>query len=262
MLFSRKTLKKMLAVLIGLVMVGGGWMYIEKSTISGAPPYGEPEETVPDTDPYQWIRDWKRPEGPAKIALQAGHWKAEEVPDELERLRSNTGSSGGGKWEWEVNLEIAEATAEMLRSEGVEVEILPATIPPRYWADVFVAIHADGNLNRSVAGFKVAAPWRDWSGKANKLAQNLDNEYQKVTKMVRDPNISRNMRGYYAFAWWRYEHALHPMTTAAIIETGFLTNAGDRRIIVARPEVAAEGIVNGIIKFLGTENLIDPAGEV
>lgn len=249
-------MRKIFGLVVGVILVVVGVLFFENSMISGAPPYGEPEEEVPDTDPYSWLKDWKRPEGPAKVALQAGHWKAEEVPDELEKLRSNTGSSGGGKWEWEVNLTIAQLTVEQLRAKGIEVEILPATVPPKYWADVFVAIHADGNLNRSVSGYKVAAPWRDFSGKANELAGYIDAEYGTATKLVKDPNISRNMRGYYAFAWWRYDHALHPMTAGVIVETGFLTNAGDRRIIVTNPEISAEGIARGILKFLENQNLI------
>ena len=242
--------KWILPILLVLSAVGFGYSMFH-STVSGAPPYGEALEDVPtETDPYAWINEWKRPDGPPKVALQAGHWKAVEVPDELEKLRSNTGSSGGGKWEWEVNLTIANLVMERLKTRGIEAEILPATIPPRYWADVFVSIHADGNLNRSVSGYKVAAPWRDWTGKAQELADLIDSEYALSTDMIKDPNITRNMRGYYAFSWWRYEHSLHPKTTAVIIETGFLTNASDRKIIVSNPEKAAEGITNGVIKFL------------
>lgn len=245
-----------------VVSAAGLFVAISIRQISGAPPYGETLEEVPDiSDPYDWIRNWQRPEGSARVALQAGHFKSAEVPEELERLRSNTGSSGGGKWEWEVNLEIANLTAEILRSKGIETEILPATIPPRYWADVFVAIHADGNLNRSVSGFKVAAPWRDWSGNAGQLAQIMDENYYQATGMARDPNISRNMRGYYAFSWWRYDHALHPKTTSVIIETGFLTNFGDRKIIVDNPQVAARGIANGVMEYLAEADLWSDPGE-
>jgi N-acetylmuramoyl-L-alanine amidase len=39
------------------------------------------------------------------------------------------------------------------------------------------------------------------------------------------------------------------MTIAAIIETGFLTNAGDREVIMKQPERVARGIVNAIAAF-------------
>jgi hypothetical protein len=226
----------------------------EEST--GAPPYGEPETEVPNLDPYSYLRDWTRPEGPAKVALQVGHWNSSELPEELARIRGNTGSSGGGKWEWEVNKSIAEETAKILREEGIVVELLQATIPPKYWADVFVAIHADGSTDRSISGYKFAAPWRDFTGNANELVSILERKYEERTNLEKDPNITRNMRGYYAFSWWRYEHAVHPMTTAVIAETGFLTNRSDQKLLINTPEVPAKAIADGIIEYLKNEELL------
>jgi hypothetical protein len=57
------------------------------------------------------------------------------------------------------------------------------------------------------------------------------------------------MRNYYAFNYRRYEHALHPSTIGVIIETGFLTSARDRRVIVNDPERAARGIVDAVVAF-------------
>ena len=57
------------------------------------------------------------------------------------------------------------------------------------------------------------------------------------------------MRNYYAFNFRRYEHALHPMTIAVIIETGFLTGSRDRQVIVNDPERAARGIVEAVVAF-------------
>lgn len=86
--------------------------------------------------------------------------------------------------------------------------------------------------------------------------QNLEGEYEKATGLIRDPNITRNMRGYYAFAWWRYEHAIHPMTTATIAETGFLSNTSDQALLIRQPEIAAAGLANGIEKFLRETELL------
>ena len=202
------------------------------------------------------LADWKRPEGPPHIALQAGHWKNSELPDEFKRLREQGGgASGGGKKEWEVNLAIAQETKKMLEEEGFEVEILPATIPPSYWADVFVAIHADGSSDSATSGFKVASSWRDFTGKADELVSLLEEEYVNSTDMNLDPNVTRNMKGYYAFSWWRYEHALHPMTTAVIIETGFLTNSHDRQMLINTPQKPAQAIADSIVVFLAKERL-------
>ncbi len=245
--------------LLGMVVAWRGYgLVVEFGKLnSGAPPYGVAEEEVPeDLDPYAWIREWERPEGPAKVALQVGHWKNDDFPEELARLRNNDGASGGGKSEWEVNLAIAEEVKKLLEPVGIEVEILPATVPPKYWADVFVAIHADGNVDSSVRGYKFAGPWRDFSKKSEELVEILNESYEEVTGFVRDPNISRNMRGYYAFSWWRFEHAIHPMTIAVIAETGFLSNYYDRLVIVDQPELAARGIAEGLVKFLEREELI------
>lgn len=225
--------------------------------VSGAPPYEITDDSGSfDIDDYSSFLNWKRPEGPAKVALQVGHWKTDEAPEEQKRLRGNTGASGGGKSEWEVNMAIAEATSEVLKEKGIEVEILPTTIPPDYWADVFVSIHADGNTDPGKSGFKTAAPRRDMTGKADNLLEMVERNYEKATDLEKDPSVTRNMRGYYAFGWWRYDHSIHPMTTAIILETGFLSSPSDRRLIVDQPEVSAQGLADGIIEYLTSEKLI------
>lgn len=222
----------------------------------GAPPYGESEESAPDYGMFSWMNEWKRPNVNTKVALQVGHWKNNEFPEELSKLQGNTGAKGDGKLEWEVNLEIVKKTAELLNNKGINVEILPATVPPGYWADVFIAVHADGNTDTNKSGFKAAAPWRDFTGNADSLLASIEKEYKKATGLVKDDNITRNMRGYYAFSWWKYEHAIHPMTPAVILETGYLTNPEDRKIIVNQPEISARGLVNGITSYLETQNLL------
>jgi hypothetical protein len=231
-----------------------------RNSISGAPPDGIPESEVPPLDLWQeMVMNWTRPAGPAKVALQVGHWKNDEIPNELERLRGNTGASGGGHTEVSVNLAIAEKTAVLLRAKGVEVDIIPSTVPPDYWSDAFIAIHADGSTDRSVSGFKIARPWRDLTGRADDLVSILEKEYQDATKLRIDPNITRNMRGYYAFAWWRYDHSIHPMTPAVIVETGFITNANDRKIIVGKQDVVSQALADGITNFLIKHELLADA---
>ncbi len=191
-----------------------------------------------------------RPE-PLRVALQAGHWKAGEAPNELSGLRDNGGTRGGGKNEWEVNLEIAELAGSLLEKAGYEVDVLPATVPERYQADAFVAIHADGNNDASVAGYRVGSPRRDATQRAAELAEVLAQAYGEATGIRRLPVATRRMRGYYAFRYNRYRHAIHPSTVGVIIETGFLTSPVDRRVIVDDPARAAQGIFEGVTRFLG-----------
>lgn len=225
--------------------------------MEGAPPFDEADDQDPDLGRFNWLRDWQRPEGPPKVGLQVGHWQHEDLPDELERLRNSNGSSGGGKSEWEVNLAIAETIKEILEEKGITADLLPSTVPPQYWADVFVAIHADGSTDPGKSGFKAATPRHNLTGKADRLLDFIETEYEKATSLPKDPNVTRNMRGYYAFAWWRYEHAVHPMAASVIVETGFLTSPADRRLIVNHPERSAQGLAEGIVKFLESENLLE-----
>lgn len=220
---------------------------------SGAPPYGIPEEKVPDITLSP--DELKRPDGPVRVGLQVGHWKNDELPEELSKLRDNDGAYGGGKWEWEVNYKIASLTAELLRKKGITVDILPATVPVKYRADVFVAIHADDNPDKSKSGYKFSGPWRDVTGKADTLVGILEKKYEAATGLKKDDNITKNMRGYYAFSWWRFEHAIHPSTVGVIAETGFLSNKSDQRLLIYSPQISAKAISEGISEYL-TSNIL------
>lgn len=254
-------MKKLLIVLLVLVTLG----FVSYRTSffglgiagGGAPPYLIEDLEPPEGDLYDWLRNWARPDGPPRVGLQVGHWKNEELPEELSRLIGSTGSSGGGKSEAEVALAIAELTKKRLEERGITVDLIPATVPPQYWADAFVSIHADGNVDWRTRGYKAASPRRDFSKNAKKLEDHIEEEYQKATGLPYDPNVSRNMRGYYAFAWWRYDHAVHPMTASVILETGFLTNPTDRELLINSPEVSANGLAHGILRFLESEGLLN-----
>jgi N-acetylmuramoyl-L-alanine amidase len=150
-----------------------------------------------------------------------------------------------------VNLAIAERVARQLRDAGVTVDLLPATVPARYDADALVAIHADDGGGSNERGWKIAASWRS-SPASRSLRDTLAQAYGLAVDMPEDRyGVSFNMRGYYAFSWTRYDHAAAPSTPAAIIETGFLTSAADRQVIVDDPERVARGISMGIMAFLG-----------
>jgi N-acetylmuramoyl-L-alanine amidase len=190
------------------------------------------------------------PPGPKRVGLQAGHWKTEQTPPELAGLQH--GASGGGKQEWEVNLDIATRAARLLEAEGVGVDILPTTVPPRYRAHVFVSIHADGDPAGRARGFKIARPgFSSISETDDRLVQALYAAYDAVTRLPRDDeNITNRMRYYYAFNSRRYCHAVGPGVPQAIVETGFLTSADDRALLLGNPEAAARGIADGILAFL------------
>lgn len=226
------------------------WSIFNKQTHAIVTTDAAPTVTVtPSTEPVD--------SGPLRVGLQAGHWKNLELPDEFERLREQGGGATVGSiTEWEVNLDIAQRIAKRLEAEGIIVDILPATIPQNYSADLFVSIHADGNEDTSVTGFKVAPSELDPTNRAELASGTIESSYKAATNMTLDPNVTADMTRYYAFNYIRFHHSIAESTPGVIVEVGYLTSAKDRRTIVANPEVSAEGVATGIL------NYFEAAGEL
>ena len=188
--------------------------------------------------------------GPRRVAIQVGHWKVDEAPDEFPNLRFQLGTSVAGVNEVDVNLDIADRIAVILRAKGILVDVLPATVPQSYVADAFVALHADDDGGYgSATGFKIAHGFYN-SVFDDALVDTLTKEYAAATGMPQNDQITDDMTDYYAFAWFRYEHALAPHTPAAIVEMGYLSNTQDRATLVDEPGVVAQGVANGVLRFL------------
>lgn len=192
----------------------------------------------------------KMPTGPRKVGIQVGHWKLDEVPAELRRLVVQTGSTWRGVKEVDVNLEIADRVAKLLRAQGVAVEIFGATVPPGYVADAFIAIHADNDGVGENSGFKLAHNARR-GPLEDRLLQHVRAEYAKATQLDYDEaRITRAMSGYYLYNWSRYQHAVSPYTPGTILEMGYLSSGDDFDLMINRPDVVAGGIANGLLRFL------------
>lgn len=207
--------------------------------------------TVPG-DPPGWVRIPRPnvPAGPRRVGIQAGHWRTNEAPPDLWQLLAQTGASAGGATETETNLEIAERVAELLRAQGLAVDVLPTIIPPGYVADAFVALHSDGDATGVKSGFKLAHATRR-TPHEEALQRLLTEEYGSATGLDYDSaGISRNMTGYYALSWSRIRYATSPFTPSVILEMGFLTNDHDRELIIGRQDVLAGAIASGIVRFL------------
>jgi N-acetylmuramoyl-L-alanine amidase len=149
--------------------------------------------------------------------------------------------------------EIGLLVKSYLEKEGVVVDLIPVLIPVDYQADAFVSLHTDGSPDTSISGFKIASARTDFSGRSVRLKEQLDVAYASATLLREDTAITRRMTGYYAFNWRRYEHAVHPQTPAVILETGFLSNASDRALLIESREQVARGIARGILAFLAEE---------
>jgi N-acetylmuramoyl-L-alanine amidase len=207
--------------------------------------FGRPQPPVP-----VW-----NPPGPKRVGLQVGHWQAQDAPDELASLRTNPGAPGGGRIEWQVGLDIAQHAADILRADGVDVDILPTTIPVRYRAHAFVAIHVDGDETGRLRGYKTTRPnFSSIPEVDDVLNQDIFEEYGAETGLPdNSAYVTGRMRNYYAFNARRYQHAVAPGVPQAIIETGFMSNAADRDFLFNHPEIAAQGLANGIMRFLNAD---------
>jgi N-acetylmuramoyl-L-alanine amidase len=193
------------------------------------------------------------PPGPKRVGLQAGHWQVDQVPPELHGLQA--GAVGGGKQEWQVNLDVARRTAALLASSGVQVDVLPATVPERYQANAFIALHADGDTTGAGRGFKVTRPgFSSIPSVDDRLVDAINQTYGSETELPRDDeHISLRMSYYYAFNSRRYCHAVAPGVPQAIIEMAYLTNATDRQFLIGDPDKLAQALADSINAFLATE---------
>jgi N-acetylmuramoyl-L-alanine amidase len=212
--------------------------------------------------PPDFFRSFREPLAPAplydppgaarRVGLQAGHWLNDQVPPELGRLQG--GAVGGGKQEWEVNLDIAQRTAALLSASGIEVDVLPATVPEAYRANAFIALHSDGDPSGAGHGFKVARPgFSSLPDVDDHLVDVLNRVYGADTELPRDDDhISLRMRYYYAFNSRRYCHSVAPGVPQAIVEMGYLTSPIDRQFLLGDPDRLARGLSDSIQVFLGS----------
>jgi len=190
------------------------------------------------------------PLGPRRVGIQVGHWKTDEVPDDLHKLATQTGAVWDDVQEVDVNMDVAQRVASLLRKAGITVDLLPTTIPPGYVADAFLALHADSDGVGELSGFKLAhgplrGPFED------RLVSAISDAYAKAVALRYDAeHVSVDMRYYYAFNWGRFQHTTSPHTPAAILEMGYISNDDDRTILTEQPNVIATAIAAGLLNFL------------
>jgi N-acetylmuramoyl-L-alanine amidase len=192
--------------------------------------------------------------GPPVVAVQAGHWEASALPDELAKLRASTGAVYGKVREVDINLAVASSLAKMAQAEGWKVLLLPSTVPPGLRADAFVAIHADWGESPSLRGWKVAPPWRA-SPASRRLAESIADSFASEKSLVEDAaGVTIGMRGYYAFSYRRFVHATSPFTPAVVLELGFVTNPEERRSLTADPDYWAGIVLRGLETYIASED--------
>ncbi len=156
-----------------------------------------------------------------------------------------------GLTEAEVNDDIATRVKVGLEASGFAVDLL-SEFDRRlyhYSAHALVSIHADScaYINELATGFKVAAAKNSRvPDSSERLAACLTDRYGRMTGLsYHAGSITPDMTFYHGF------DELAEGTPAAIIETGFLNL--DRDFLTRRPEVAAQGIIDGIICYLRSQ---------
>jgi N-acetylmuramoyl-L-alanine amidase len=188
-------------------------------------------------------------EGPIRIGIQPGHWRIDELPEELARLRTSTGAAYGSLRELDLNLAVSRLLVASLTAAGHQAELIPAAIPAGYRADLFVSVHADRADRPDRRGWKLSPPWRP-SRRSSELAEYMSAAFRE-SGLPQDFNgITANMRGYFGFSWWRFSNALSPYTPAVLVEMGFMGNEADRLRMRDQPDFYADILLKGIESFL------------
>ena len=188
--------------------------------------------------------------GVPRVGLQIGHFEVHNHPKELAALRKNTGGSVEGLHEVALNQAVARELKTILEARGIEVDLLPATIPPRYRADLVLSIHADASGDPERRGYKSAhfIPARNRAEPELKRA--VDGTYLTMSGLPDDhENVTRGMFNYYAFNHRRYHHSVRRTTPGLIVELGYISNYEDR-LSLEDPSRPAEALAAGIITYL------------
>ena len=192
----------------------------------------------------------ERLDGKIRIAIQIGHLDVSNHPDELESLRYNTGGGSGDRSELEVNESVAYILRDMLESEGFLVDILPATVPRKYRANLFISLHADSSPDPDRRGYKSAYYKYLRNNQDPILKTHIDKSYFYFSGLPDDDaNVSGSMLEYYAFNHQRFKHALAKRTPAILVEMGYISSEADWEFL-KDPVNPAYALKMGILAYL------------
>jgi N-acetylmuramoyl-L-alanine amidase len=181
-----------------------------------------------------------------RIGIISGHWGG----DDPGTVCLN------GVTEQQVNLKIATIVQQQLNSKDqYQVDLLQEEDSRLigYQGVLLVSIHNDSCVisNEMTTGFKIApSSAGNYPDRSQRLADCLFDRYQKATLLPYHPgSITPDMTDYHAF------REINPDTSAAIIETSFLSNPVDYALLTEHPDIVATGIVNGILCYLNNETV-------
>lgn len=146
--------------------------------------------------------------------------------------------------EAEINADVANRSAELLRRAGTDVIILEEYDPSlvNLQVDVLLSLHADSCIDAS--GYKAAYyTYSTIPDEEKRLLECIDTHYPAATGLPQHANtVTHDMTEYHAF------RKVAPSTPAVIIELGFL--GGDQDLLRNHADVVARGVVDSILCFL------------
>ena len=236
-------------LLVLLALAVAGWASLQRAAGTEARVAAVAGAGLPEV-PGAWTRATAWLRGAPTVGLQIGHLHAEEHPDELAALRTSTGGRAAGLNEVDVNRAVALELADRLAAAGVEVELLAATVPAGYGADVLIALHADASDDPSRRGYKSAHREPARNRREPWLRTLVDGAYLRAAPLPDDrDNVSGAMLDYYAFAHHRLRHAARPGTAGLIVEMGYLSHPVDRAWL-DDPAGPAAAIAEGVLAYL------------
>ena len=172
------------------------------------------------------------------------------IPRNWPCCAESTGASVAGLDEVEINRAVASELKAILEGYGVVVELLPASIPPRYHADLVISLHADASSDPERRGYKSAHFTPARNRYEPELKRLVDRAYLAMSDMPDDDaNVTGSMLHYYAFNHRRFRNSVRRGTPGLIVEMGYLSNADDL-VFLDDPRRPATAIAEGIIAFL------------
>jgi len=201
------------------------------------------------------------PEAPAAVPVEGVAQGAERLPIGVVAGHSGLHPDSGladpgavcddGLTELQVNTAVAELVMRGLEGAGLEAVQLEEWDPRLngFRGLALISIHADScqPINETATGYKIttaldtAVPDR-----SQRLVACVADRYGRATGMRFHPNsVTLDMTEYHSF----YE--IHSQTPAAIIEVGFLFL--DRGFLTRNPDLAARGIVEGLLCYVNNE---------
>jgi N-acetylmuramoyl-L-alanine amidase len=222
-----------------------------QNTLTAPAPTGTapPPTATPTATPTPTITPTPTP-GIPRIGIVAGHWwLGEDGQQSLDVGAVCDEGTPNELTELEINLDIAQRVVHELSRAGYQTDLLQEWEDRLYGyrADVLLSIHADACLYPEASGFKVARVADSHVPEIeDRLVACLVEKYGARTGLdFHAGSITADMAQYHTF----YE--IHPNTPGAIIEVGFML--ADRSLLLQRPDLVAQGIVDGILCFLEGE---------